>query len=107
MTRHDDAPLVVFLHARLGAQREQVKMLRTMAVLLPPDTGRALTELADQLAADAEAKRRIVGWHAEPHYCTDQGNLESWYTPEHPCPTLRAMTLPHANHQDYRQEWAP
>jgi hypothetical protein len=58
-----------------------------------------------RVLADVAAKRAILEWHAEGHYCTDLGNLESWYLPESPCPTLRALVTADADHPDYDPAW--
>ena len=76
-----------------------------------------------RVLAECEAKRRIVEMHTcssehEPghipgFFCevgadwpreTDEGQPP---TVPWPCPTLRALALPHADHPDYRDEWRP
>ena len=60
-----------------------------------------------RVLAECEAKRRIIDWHRGGHYCTDLGNMESWYLREEPCPTLRALALPVADRPGYLEEWRP
>lgn len=80
--------------------------------------------------AECEAKRRIIGLHhSQPNWTERQHNepgpravfdvifdtlecaecsgsiisdLVDW-----PCPTLRLLSLPYADHPDYRAEWRP
>lgn len=65
--------------------------------------------------AECEAKRRIVEHHArvpddegDPAadlcaVCSANGpDAQGW-----PCDTLRLLTLPYADHPDYRSEWRP
>lgn len=61
---------------------------------------------------DVEAKRRILELHSYPHECPGHGNVVS--DPEFqdgtyggPCDTLRLLALRYADHEDYREEWAP
>lgn len=68
-----------------------------------------------RVLAECEAKRRIVEEHSDGgkdwdgqrfvHWCrrcAGRRGHEPW-----PCPTLRALALPYADHPDYRQEWRP
>lgn len=76
-----------------------------------------------RVLAECEAKRRIVELHqlmdydqpyrgtpccerctAGGEYPADDGDTDeqNW-----PCPTLRALALPYADHPDYREEWKP
>ena len=61
--------------------------------------------------AEVEAKRRIVNLHRpevfedEPAeaFCThDQRTSGLW-----PCPTMRLLALPYADHPDYDETWRP
>lgn len=58
-----------------------------------------------RILAECEAKRQIVEWHTEGHYCTDLGAMESWYLSDNPCPTVLALAQPYADHPDFREEW--
>lgn len=88
---------------------------------LPPMTGEELHErFYDEVEPDArvlaevEAKRRIIEHHMprldlqvfEPQVCPIC-YYESSHDELYPCPTLRLLALPYADHPDYRQEWAP
>lgn len=80
--------------------------------------------------ADVNSKRRILELHTGAHDCTevytgtypdDWPQSAPWGSPggtwrhvidEHfedtePCPTLRLLALPYADHPDYRDEWRP
>ena len=68
-----------------------------------------------RVLAECEAKRSIVAEHTRPGWTVtcprclgDQPELASgtaWRAA--PCPTLRALALPYADHPDYREEWRP
>lgn len=84
-----------------------------------------------RVLAECEAKRQIVAEHPEvtvwstgesysgdridePEWfcgrCVDTSARQPWTDVdrvEYPCPTLRLLALPYADHPDYRQEWAP
>ena len=64
-----------------------------------------------RVLAECEAKRRIVGEHHRSGVscptCSlgdEDGEVVYW---RDPCPTLRLLALPYADHPDYRQEWRP
>ena len=67
---------------------------------------------AARVLAECEAKRRIVELHrpiwasdiewADCAICPSALSSGGW-----PCPTLRALTLPYADHPDHREEWKP
>jgi hypothetical protein len=58
-----------------------------------------------RVLADIEAKRRIIALHvAEPGQHPDFCGHDKH---ELPCPTLRLLALPYADHPDYRTEWRP
>lgn len=65
-----------------------------------------------RVLADIAAKRRIIELHvAAESPDTDEGRDMNVETCGHcmetyPCPTLRLLALPYAEHDDYRQEWA-
>ena len=64
-----------------------------------------------RVLAECEAKRRIVEMHGGFHECEDGnqhgpgGEGSDEFT--QPCPTLRLLALPYADHPDYREEWRP
>lgn len=54
---------------------------------------------------EVEAKREIIELHtAEPNQQSDECPHD---LQELPCPTLRCLALPYADHPDYREEWRP
>lgn len=63
-----------------------------------------------RVLAECEAKRLIVAehglvsadedWSMADDHCRSDREM-------HPCPTLRFLAVPYADHPDYRQEWAP
>jgi hypothetical protein len=74
-----------------------------------------------RVLAEVEAKRRLVKLH-EPVVLRGGAGAQYFETttvcrscepprqfPENafPCPTLRVLALPHADHPDYREEWKP
>ncbi|TDD97651.1 DUF6221 family protein [Actinomadura rubrisoli] len=73
----------------------------------------------DHVLADVEAKRRIFAEHpmeggavlggSEPlrwRYCATC-HVREEIIGEWPCTTMRLLTLPYADHRDYRDEWRP
>jgi Family of unknown function (DUF6221) len=82
-----------------------------------------------RVLAECEAKRQIVALHESgalldhsEYECTcgfsDHRRAEctcgwtiadegEWERPSSPCPTLRYLALPYADHSDYRDEWRP
>jgi len=76
-----------------------------------------------RLLAECEAKRQIVGLHRDgtpldmiAEYIEDDDEWTPWclecagfgdYKVEIPCPTLRVLTLPYADHPDYDPAWRP
>ena len=54
--------------------------------------------------AEREAKRRIVELH---HTAGRSGLCDECHSKVWPCPTLRLLALPYADHPDYREEWRP
>jgi hypothetical protein len=67
--------------------------------------------------AECEAKRRIVALHEATTdfsgevYCWVCSNVErtglDTYLEPMPCPTLRLLALPYADHPDYQPAWKP
>lgn len=54
-----------------------------------------------RMLAEVEAKRRLMEGHNGPDIGICQCNADC------PCPTLRLLALPYADHPDYRTEWRP
>jgi hypothetical protein len=82
-------------------------------------SGRQLRATVDHIArhdparvlAEVEAKRHIIDWHRQPTQDEfEDGTYRTmgcrcyggW-----PCPTLRALAAPYADHPDYRDTWRP
>jgi hypothetical protein len=66
-----------------------------------------------RVLAECEAKRRIVELHSSFEaggqrelFCLSCSKEGIENVVEFPCHTLRSLALPHADHPDYRQEWA-
>lgn len=107
--------LADFLLARIAedeAAAEQAVIIRTkngLAWTAPPPEHGALIISGHRLLAECEAKRRIVETHpiypdGDQHDCPGEwpGYQDA---PNEPCPTLRLLALPYADHSDYRAEW--
>lgn len=77
--------------------------------------------LHERLLAECEAKRRILAEHPrdgsmllvgyeECGTCADGVPLDVDGQPvrkDWPCPTIKALALPYADHPDYQDEWRP
>jgi hypothetical protein len=67
----------------------------------------------ERVLAECEARRRIVGEHEarwitpENWWACDTCGTPGEYDVMSPCPTLRLLALPYADHQDHREEWRP
>lgn len=57
-----------------------------------------------RVLAECEAKRRIVERH---HAAGRSGLCDECHAQVWPCPTLRALALPYADHPEFREEWRP
>ena len=62
----------------------------------------------DRMLVWSDARRRIVALHHAAPRGTDggEGRCAGCAHPA-PCPTLRLMSLPYADHPDFREEWRP
>jgi hypothetical protein len=64
---------------------------------------------------ECDVKRRVMELHrphdSDPDYCVTCSAWEACGCmggrPLHPCPTIKALALPYADHPDYRAEWKP
>lgn len=76
--------------------------------------GGPVTNVERRVLAECEAKRRIVERHVLAPYrfeslgltiptCEGCGTLEE----DAPCPDLRLLALPYADHPDWREAWRP
>jgi hypothetical protein len=126
--------LTAFLLARIGEDEESAREAATWEdgmYFEPwqahiPQAGYFNSEMpygavefsAARVLAECEAKRRIVEEHRESYagskrceVCAKDAHLEygdvvvDWV--RFPCPTMRLLALPYADHPDYRQEWTP
>jgi len=94
--------LTEFLLARIAEDESDVWSFR--------DSGESGYWTWQRMLAEFQAKRRIVEEHAGGggplcEACADGlWNLERTSLP---CPTLRLLALPYADHADYREEWRP
>lgn len=65
----------------------------------------------DRMLAECKAKRAIIADHPQdPYHTADCNRCEDrvFDSPlEWPCPTLRLLAVPYADHPDYREEWRP
>jgi hypothetical protein len=85
------------LWAHYDGQTRRRSFARGQQIATLADPGRVLVE--------CEAKRLIVALHKpesgqHPDFCGHDLR-------ELPCPTLRALALPYADHPDYLPEWKP
>jgi hypothetical protein len=104
MARMDD--LLRFLHAHLD---EDARAAKLMAEFYPA-----------RILAEVDAKRQLLKLHRnESGYCAvcahpedfdeDADGNREWIRTAivWPCPTVRLLTLPYADHPEYRPEWSP
>jgi hypothetical protein len=61
----------------------------------------------DRVLAECDAKRQIVAEHPrdDDGFCYDDSTHMRGCKWAWPCPTLRHLALPHADHPDFREEW--
>lgn len=93
--------LIEFLRARLDEDAERWRHLA--------DQGEQ--GYWDFHLAEVDAKRRLLAVHTferKPgaHDCPGEWAGYS-DDPDEPCPTLRLLALPYADHPSYREEWRP
>jgi hypothetical protein len=69
-------------------------------------------DLTERRVVECEAKRRIVAEHIENggycETCSDGYHgfdCEGGWEEPFPCPTLRALALPYADHPSFQEEW--
>jgi uncharacterized protein DUF6221 len=132
MTEPQTLTLAEFLLARIAEDREWARgEFRRQPGWCAVLDGRRAPDPPNSPAramAGCEATRRIVALHAPDApgapgtsyedcvTCADDGHIEensdghrSEYRSalSYPCPTLRALAAPYADHPDYRDEWRP
>ena len=67
----------------------------------------AVATLVQSVLAEDAAKRAIVALHGPVGIdCRSCGTAYE-HGVDYPCPTLRALAVPYANHPDYDQAWRP
>lgn len=102
--------LIPWLHQQLENQRFRAEGLKTMARVLPPETGAYLTETAEMLLADVDAKRRILD-AVLPKVNTLQGACdEEWgcrLEVDAADLLLQSLALPYADCPGYQEAWRP
>jgi hypothetical protein len=110
-----------FLLARIAEDEEVARERADDDFYVMPDTsafeavdigpGWVLAVRPARVLAECEAKRRIVETHpiypdGDQHDCP--GPWPGYQdAPNEPCPTLRILALPYADHPDYRESWRP
>ena len=125
--------LVAFIRARLDEDEATAKRVKPnqspnelRAMVMREDSEPFLIVDSARVLREVEAKQRILDEHADDdgfcRICTVEDRQENtleeirndgpfmtivrrplW----HPCPTLRLLALPYADHPDYREEWKP
>lgn len=104
------ADLPTFLTARFDEQEEAAERGRPHpdAATFANDNYGYLWVQPTYVLADLAAKRRIVELHTryEPNAHECPGDFSTFAVAEGaPCPTLRALAQPFADHPDFRPEW--
>ncbi|MEV4670986.1 DUF6221 family protein [Actinomadura sp. NPDC049382] len=61
----------------------------------------------ERVLAEVEAKRRIVDEHGPNEYGLCDVCVLNDDARRAPCPTLRLLALPYADHPDYDESWRP
>lgn len=96
-----------FLMARLD---EDAAAASRIFDLLPSGREMGLGPLEPaRVLAEVVAKRRIAALHDGRHECVEYGvpGDTTFIDLVTECHTLRALSLPYADHPDHRQEWKP
>jgi len=98
--------LTEFLLARIAEDEAVARWGRLVDDPSDPDSATKILRWDHaRLIAEREVKRRIVALHSaesgqHPDFCGHDLR-------ELPCPTLRFLALPYADHPDYQPEWKP
>jgi len=111
--------LTEFLLARISEREMLARDMQHMAAIGHPllelrGGGTLIRELVDpaRVLAECEAKRRIVERHGGTNWGAAPGDPYPMMCDEcqdalWPCPTLRPLALPYADHPDYDESWRP
>ncbi|MET9510785.1 DUF6221 family protein [Streptomyces flavidovirens] len=103
------ADLMDFLGARIAEDEEAAKALK-------PSKNENVARLRDRVLADAEAKRRLMGWVQEPHQrVAGDGERKFWENViadaiantwmGRRAPVIYALVAAYADHPHFRPEW--
>jgi hypothetical protein len=100
--------LVTWLQQQFENQRHRADALKAMAAALPPEAGAYLTETADMLLADVDAKRRIVdGCLLRGEQGQQPGGEVFGYHATGMLTAIRILAEVYADRPGYREEWRP
>lgn len=117
--------LAAWLHGRLDSGQLKAETLKAGAAALTPaypQYAALAVELADLMLADVDAKRRIIAEHGNREIASLEpatwgqpfvvcarcrGGVDGELRVVAPCPTLRLLALPFAEHEGYSEEWKP
>lgn len=110
---HTKPSLSEFLLARIAEDEAALR-----AILRWPESVRGFPGVWERRLAKCEADRRIVELHdvlswtyrkPQCSTCADNENADYDGAPliDWPCPTLRLLALPYADHLDYDEAWRP
>jgi Family of unknown function (DUF6221) len=99
--------LAEFLLARVGEDETTARAVRGSGVHDARPMVKEWIGLANpqRMLVWSDARRRIVALHRSS-LPSAAGGCGGCGRPT-PCPTLRLMALPYADHPDYREEWRP
>lgn len=103
--------LAEFLLARVGEDEAVARAVRGSGLHDDRPVVKEWIGLAnpERMLVWSDARRRIVGLHlnAPGNSGSDGTALCGGCSHPEPCPTLRLMALPFADHPDYREDWRP
>lgn len=101
--------LAEFLLARVGEDETVARAARGSGVHDDRPVVKEWIGLAnpERMLVWSDARRRIVALHQNASGAAQNGAACSGCGHPEPCPTLRLMALPFADHPDYREEWRP
>jgi hypothetical protein len=108
--------LAEFLLARITEDEADWLEEISNRAIFPDRPGSSVTIVPAKMLAECEAKRRIVKLHSSSRVCpTCAGDPSIVYgrrtgaalptAKAMPCPTLRLLALPYADHPEFQPEW--